>query len=649
MSELLPTNIEAEEAILGGILIDPHALGRVIDVLKPYHFAISAHTLIYRAILEVKKAGHPIDLMTVTFCLADSDWLEEAGGQSKLAQLAERTVSAVNIDSYAELLIDKYIRRRIIFAANDAVKLGYDASRGVEEIEQEIASAFATIKLERAYAKEPSKLTTSLFDWAIQAPPKPTQWLVHDLFRCGDIILFSGDPGSGKSTILSSIFRCLAKGENCLGKKVRKSKVLWHTSDEPEDDLFTRLTGKWRIEPDNPECWSKNFIKLDSTWNFHRLNEIEQILEADRAQDEALRIKAICIDSLASAIAYPLGVEINSAEIGGHIKSFKPLADKYGCAIFIIHHNNKDRDAKGLSRANGSRTIVNHSDMMVSVAGEPRQGVIMKALKVRGVVAPWELKAVLEHEPHVMGIEGSLSCHLVLQSYERQDKPKAEDDDIDLKLLSPHDAISIFLYANKGKWYRRAEMQAEIGHTGAYQDDKYKDAIAKMLGDGEIAVNPTPKNKSWPEYGHVDNRVPSGTQISEEKAVEAPPTHPPHSESAQDIGLSPAGALSPPLDPGVGAPTDTTSECSMPVVENGANTITPTISPTKVRSNEFKVGDRVRIARGSDTGFDWHTGTIKKLFLLANPQEANLDLEKKVSGKTKKLTVHLSKLEVLHD
>ena len=184
MSELLPTNIEAEEAILGGILIDKYALDRVVDRLKPEHFAIDAHQLIYRAILEVNKSGHPIDLMTVTICLADSDWLEEIGGQSKMFQLAERTVSAVNIDAYTELLIDKYIRRRLIFAGNEVVQLGYNTSLAIEDVEDKIASSLATIKLERNYAKATGKLTTSLFDWALQSPPKPTQWLVQDLFRC---------------------------------------------------------------------------------------------------------------------------------------------------------------------------------------------------------------------------------------------------------------------------------------------------------------------------------------------------------------------------------------------------------------------------------------------------------------------------------
>jgi replicative DNA helicase len=128
MSELMPTNIEAEEAILGGILIDPEAISRIAEILRPEYFAISAHQVIYKHALELHFEGKPTDLMTLTTRLADRNKLEEIGGQSKLAQLAERTVSAVNIDQYAILVEDKYIRRRLIHAGNEIVQLGYETA-----------------------------------------------------------------------------------------------------------------------------------------------------------------------------------------------------------------------------------------------------------------------------------------------------------------------------------------------------------------------------------------------------------------------------------------------------------------------------------------------------------------------------------------
>jgi replicative DNA helicase len=111
IDSLPPQNIEAEESILGGILLDPQAMGRVAALMTPEAFYISAHQDIYKAIQELHRQGKPTDLMTVTSWLVDRGLLEKVGGTSKLAQLLDRTVSAVNIDRYAALVMDKYLRR----------------------------------------------------------------------------------------------------------------------------------------------------------------------------------------------------------------------------------------------------------------------------------------------------------------------------------------------------------------------------------------------------------------------------------------------------------------------------------------------------------------------------------------------------------
>jgi replicative DNA helicase len=134
MDELMPTNIEAEEAILGGILIDPEAISRIAETLRADFFAISSHQIIYKGVLDLFFQGKPTDLMTVTTWLADRDQLEKVGGQGKLASLVERTVSAVNIDQYVTLIEDKYLRRKLIGAGNEIVQLGYQTAMPLESV-----------------------------------------------------------------------------------------------------------------------------------------------------------------------------------------------------------------------------------------------------------------------------------------------------------------------------------------------------------------------------------------------------------------------------------------------------------------------------------------------------------------------------------
>jgi replicative DNA helicase len=125
---LPPQNIDAEEAILGGILLDPEAIARVIDLLQPEMFYVAAHQEIFRACLQLHNQSNPTDMMSVTTWLSDRDLLEKLGGQSKIVQLCDRTVSAINVDYYAQLVAEKYMRRRLAEAGRETVNVSYDTS-----------------------------------------------------------------------------------------------------------------------------------------------------------------------------------------------------------------------------------------------------------------------------------------------------------------------------------------------------------------------------------------------------------------------------------------------------------------------------------------------------------------------------------------
>ena len=95
---LPPQNLEAEEAVLGGILLDPDAIGRVADVLQPEAFYLGAHREIYRTALMLHSQGKPTDLTAMGAWLADTGQLEKVGGSPRLMELVERTLSTASID-----------------------------------------------------------------------------------------------------------------------------------------------------------------------------------------------------------------------------------------------------------------------------------------------------------------------------------------------------------------------------------------------------------------------------------------------------------------------------------------------------------------------------------------------------------------------
>jgi replicative DNA helicase len=132
--KLPPLNIEVEENILGGILLDANAIIRVIDVLSPDAFYIESHRIIYQAVLDLYEQQKPTDILAVSNWLKDHKLLKKVGGETKLVQLLERTVSAVNIDHLAHLVREKYQRRQLIATTESIATLAHDTTCPIESV-----------------------------------------------------------------------------------------------------------------------------------------------------------------------------------------------------------------------------------------------------------------------------------------------------------------------------------------------------------------------------------------------------------------------------------------------------------------------------------------------------------------------------------
>jgi replicative DNA helicase len=133
-NNLPPTNIEAEEAILGSILFDPGAISIVAATVPVEAFYVAAHQQIYRAVLELHNKDKLTDFMGVSTWLKDHKSLKGAGGTAKLSQLLNRTVSTTNIDRYINLVLEKYQRRQLIVAASSIEDLAYDNATELETV-----------------------------------------------------------------------------------------------------------------------------------------------------------------------------------------------------------------------------------------------------------------------------------------------------------------------------------------------------------------------------------------------------------------------------------------------------------------------------------------------------------------------------------
>jgi replicative DNA helicase len=144
IDRLPPQSIEAEQSVLGSLLIDKDAIVEVADVLRPDDFYRAHHGTIYRAIVELYEKREPVDIVTVAEVLERLGQLEAVGGSAYLASLMNLTPTAVNVGHYARLVERKAILRNLIGAAGRIAAIGYDEGAEITDaIDRAEAELFA--------------------------------------------------------------------------------------------------------------------------------------------------------------------------------------------------------------------------------------------------------------------------------------------------------------------------------------------------------------------------------------------------------------------------------------------------------------------------------------------------------------------------
>lgn len=149
-----PHNLEAEESVLGSLLIDHEAIVEIAELLKPEFFYKDNHQKIYEAISNLFSKREPIDLVTVANELKKNKTLEDVGGPDALAAIANAVPTSAHVRQYAKIVKDLYIKRKMITLSGVIADLGFDEGKATEEIldqaEQQIFSLSQT-QIERGF------------------------------------------------------------------------------------------------------------------------------------------------------------------------------------------------------------------------------------------------------------------------------------------------------------------------------------------------------------------------------------------------------------------------------------------------------------------------------------------------------------------
>jgi len=216
--KLPPQNIEAEQSVLGSILLENSAINRVLEVLSAGDFYSEAHRKIFNVAVELSEKNEPVDLITLSNALKDKNMLDSVGGTTYLASLVDNVPSAANAANYSKIVKEKAILRGLITSATEIIENCFETGSDVDNIldkaehsifeisENKVRQNFFPI---RDIVKDSFKSIEDLFSRQQLITGVPTGFEKIDDLTAGlqksELIIIAGRPSMGKTAFALNI------------------------------------------------------------------------------------------------------------------------------------------------------------------------------------------------------------------------------------------------------------------------------------------------------------------------------------------------------------------------------------------------------------------------------------------------------------
>jgi len=262
-AKIPPQNIDAEVSLLGSVLIEDEVITAIADKIFPGDFYDKRHGTIYAAMVKLYEKHQPVDLLTLSNALKDTDELEDVGGSSYLTELTNAVPTAAHAEHYADIVAEKSMRRKLIKASEDIVNLSFgDGASSVQEIlEQAEKRLFAVsqqttkqdlVSIEQILADGFDRLD-ELHKNKGRLRGVRTGWKDLDNMTAGlqrsDLIILAARPAMGKTTLVGNLIQNVATHE--------KQAVLFFSLEMSKDQLVDRMLASesgvdaWNIRTGN--------------------------------------------------------------------------------------------------------------------------------------------------------------------------------------------------------------------------------------------------------------------------------------------------------------------------------------------------------------------------------------------------------------
>lgn len=366
-----PHSVEAEQSVLGGLMLDNRAFDQLADRIREEDFYRYDHRLIYRVMTRLSEHNKPLDVLTVSEALREINELDNAGGEIYLFELANNTPSVANISAYADIVRERSVLRQLIAAANDiasnafnpqgrtSVEVLDEAERKVFAISESGTRGTGPQNVKEFLAKTMDRIDT-LFQSDDPITGIPTGY--HDLdnmtsgLQTADLVIIAGRPSMGKTMIAMNI------AEN-IALKTRLPTLVF-SMEMPGEALVMRLlsslcridqqrirTGKLEDE-DWPRISSTVSMLSDAPLYIDdtpALSPTELRARARRLAKEYGQLGLIVVDYL-QLMQVPGFAENRTAEISEISRSLKALAKELKVPVIALSQLNRGLEQRADKR-----------------------------------------------------------------------------------------------------------------------------------------------------------------------------------------------------------------------------------------------------------------------------------------------------------
>ncbi len=228
---LPPQNLDAEQSVLGAMLLSADAVADVVEALEPDDFYRSVHGRIYRSLRSLFARGEPVDVITAVDALKREGDLDEVGGPLYLRDLVDQTPTPAGAAHYARIVADAALRRRLISAAADIMDLAYRAGDEADTIADHAEQRIYDVA--RREDKDDTAILRDLLDQAMQElesiQTRESAYTgiatgfrdLDDLtsgLQPGNLVVIAARPGVGKSSLAINMARNVVGGWESRGR-----------------------------------------------------------------------------------------------------------------------------------------------------------------------------------------------------------------------------------------------------------------------------------------------------------------------------------------------------------------------------------------------------------------------------------------------